>query len=184
MGLDGIEWQSMSTASPKPLPPRQQRAQRGVIGRVEAVDALERRNHGQRRAVDLVGFRDDAGDGAEPAHHAHRLGIGVMGEAVAEQRRIELVGLAVDVEISAREMGIEQGGAHVGHEAEQLLHIGVLGAPQRQGIEPRGREKGAWIDPAAMGRVEKEGRRQRGRPGHLEGWRKLGLDRLRLAWLI
>ena len=52
-----------------------------------------------------------------------------MGQPVAEQSRIELVGLAVDVEISAREMGVEQGGAERGDEAEQLLDIGVLGAP-------------------------------------------------------
>ena len=82
------------------------------------------------------------GDGAEPADHAHRLGIGVMGQPVAEQNRIELVGLAVDVEIGAREMGMEQRGAERGHEAEQLLDIGVLGAPERQRIEPGSGQKG------------------------------------------
>ena len=105
------------------------RAQCLVIGRVQPIDALERRPHGERLAINLVGLRNDAGNGAEPSHHPHRLRVGVMGEAIVEERRIELVGLAVDVEISAREMGIEQRRTHLGNEAEQLLHIGVLGAP-------------------------------------------------------
>ena len=62
----------------------------------------------KRLAIDLVGLGHDAGDGAKPADHPHRLGVGVMGQPIAEQNRIKLVGLAVDVEISPREMGIEQ----------------------------------------------------------------------------
>ena len=99
----------MSTARPNSLLRLdKQRAQRLVIGRVKPVDALERGADRERLAVDLVGLRHDPGDGAEPADHPHRLGIGVMGQPVAEQNRIELVRLAVDVEISAREMGVEQ----------------------------------------------------------------------------
>ena len=104
-----------------------------------------------------------------------------MGQPVAEQNRIELVGLAVDVEISAREMGVEQGGAEPGDEGEQLLDIGVLGAPERQRIEPGSGEKGLGIDAAAMGRIEDERHLKARRPRHREGRRKLGFDRFNLA---
>ena len=117
----------------------EQRSKRLVIGGIEPVNALERRADGKRLAVDLVGLRDDTGNGAEPSDHTHRLRIGVMGQPIAEQNRIELVRLAVDVEIGPREMGIEQGGAEPGHEGEQLLHIGILGAAERERLEPRRR---------------------------------------------
>src|SRR3990170_342063 len=147
-----------------------------------AVDPLERGSHGERLAVDLVGLRYDPGDGAETADHPHRLSIGVMRQPIAEQNRIKLVGLAVDVEISAREMGIEEGRAELGHEGEQLLDIGVLGAPESKGVEPGGGEKGPRIDAAAMWRVEDERHLQRFRPRHREGWRKVSRDRLSLMW--
>ena len=35
-----------------------------------------------------------------------------MWQAIAEQRRVELVGLAIDVEIGTREMGVEEGRAN------------------------------------------------------------------------
>ena len=153
-----------------------------VVGRVETVDPLERSSNGQRFAIDLVGLRHDAGDGAKAADHAHRLGIGVVREPIAEQNRIELIRLAVDVEIGAREMGIEERGAEFGDEGEQLLDIGILGAPKRQRIEPGGGQEGGGINAAAMGRVEDERHFEARRPRHREGRRKLGLDRFSLVW--
>ncbi len=155
--------------------------QRLVIGRIEPVDALKRRAERQRLAIDLIGFGDDTGDGAEAADDAHGLGVGVMGQAVAEQRGIELVGLTVDVEIGPREVGVEEGRAKVDDEAEQFLDESVLGAPQGLGIELGGRQEGARIDPAAMGRVEHEGRVQLARTRHFKRGRKLLIDRLGLA---
>jgi hypothetical protein len=48
-------------------------------------------------------------------------------------------------------MGVEEGRAERGDEAEQLLDIGVLRAPKRQRIEPGGGKKGLRVDAAAMG---------------------------------
>ena len=121
----------MSTATPNCLLRLgEQLLQRGVVGRIEPVDALQRGADRERLAIDLVGLRDDARDGAKAADHPHRLGIGIMRQPLAEQDRIELVGLAIDVEIGPREMGIEQGRAQIGHEAEKLLDIGILRAPE------------------------------------------------------
>src|SRR4029077_7300706 len=105
----------------------------------------------------------------------------IMRQAIADQRRVELVGLAVDVEIGAREMGVEQGAAERAHKAEQLLDIGVLRAPQRQRVELGARQEGAWIDAAAMWGVEHQGSGKLGRLRHLKGGRKLLLDRLSLV---
>jgi hypothetical protein len=105
-----------------------------------------------------------------------------MGQPVAEQNRVELVGLAVDVEISAREVGVEQRGAETGHKSKQLLDISVLGASKGERIEPGSGEKGLRVDAAAMGRIEDERHLKALRPRHGEGWRQLGLDRFNLAW--
>jgi hypothetical protein len=66
-----------------------------------------------------------------------------MGQPIAEKDRVELVWLAVDVEIGAREMGMEQGSAKGGHEAEQLLDIGILRTPECERIQPGSGQKRA-----------------------------------------
>src|SRR5262249_46624400 len=105
----------------------------------------------------------------------------VMRQAIADQRRIELVRFAIDVEISAREMGIKKRCAEARREVEQLLDIGVLGSPQRHGVELRGGKKASRIDAPAMGGVEDKGGGELGRSRHLERRIELGLDRLRLC---
>ncbi len=94
-----------------------------------------------------------------------------MRQPVAEQNRIELIGLAIDVEEGAREVGIEKGRAESGHEGEQLLDIGVLRAPERERIKPGGGKKGFRIDAAAMGRVEDEREFEALGPRHGKGRR-------------
>ena len=79
MEADGIEWQSIRTAMPKRLRVvLQQIGQGGVEGPIQPLDALERGPDRQPLAIDLLGIGDDAGDGAEPADDAGRLGIGEL----------------------------------------------------------------------------------------------------------
>ena len=81
-------------------------------------------------------------------------------------------------------MGMEQRGPERGHEAEQLLDIGVLGAPERQRIEPGSSQKCTRIDAAAMRGVEDEWPLQRFRARHRERRNKLPFNSLSLARLM
>ena len=80
---------------------------------VEPVDAVERLGQRQAVAIDLLAVGNDAGDGAQPTHDTHRLGIGVRRHRLGEKLRIELIGLAVHVEIGAREARRDQRHAQV-----------------------------------------------------------------------
>ena len=82
----------------------EQAPQRAVIGLVEALDAGERIVHRNALVVDFLGVADHPRHGAEPAGHPHRAGIGEGGQAALEHARIELIGLAIDVDKTAREM--------------------------------------------------------------------------------
>ena len=135
----------------------QQIGKRGVEGPIEPLDALESGADGQSLAIDLLGVGDDAGDGAEPAHHAGRLGVGELGHPAGEELGVELVGLAVDVQIGAREACGDQRRTQ-GHDGlEQLVDVAVFGFAQGMRIEPGGLQEGLGIDAAGMGRAEHDG---------------------------
>ena len=125
---------------------REQAPQRPVIGLVQPLDAPDRVVDRDALAVDFLGIADDARDGAEPARHPHRTGIGEGGQPPLEHARIELVGLAVDVHVAAREMRAHQRIAALDDAERKLVDEAVLGAPQRRHIEPRRGEEGARID--------------------------------------
>ena len=82
----------------------EQAAQRPVIGLVEALDPAKRVVDRNALAVDFLGVADHAGDRAEPARDPHRAGVGEGRQPAVEHARVELIGLAVDVDIAAREM--------------------------------------------------------------------------------
>ena len=84
--------------------PREQAAQRAVIGLVEPVDPPHRLVNRNALIVDFLGIADDARHGAEAARDPHRAGIGERRQPAVEHARIELVGLAIDVDVAAREM--------------------------------------------------------------------------------
>ena len=136
--------------------PRHQAAQGPVIGLVEALDAAQRVVHRNTLMVDFLGIADHARDRAEPARHPHRARIGERRQPPVEHAWIELVGLAVDVHIAAREMRAHEREAPPHHAGEQLVDEGVLGAPQLREVEPGGGQEGRRIDAAAMGRVEND----------------------------
>ena len=136
----------------------QQLGQRRVERPVQPLDALEGGADRQPLAIDLLGIGDDAGDGAEPAHHARRLGVGELRQPAGEQLGIELVGLAIDVEIGAREACRDQRRAERHDRLEQLVDVAILGLAQGVRIEPGGLQEGLGVDAARMRRAEHDRR--------------------------
>src|SRR5262249_58514562 len=96
--------------------------------------------------VDFLRVTNDAGDGAEAARYAHGAGIGEGGQAAVEHARVELVRLAVDVDVAARKVRPHQRMAAPGHAGDQLVDEGILGTAQGREIEPRRRQEFARID--------------------------------------
>ena len=118
----------------------EQAAQRPVIGLVEALDAANGVVHGNALAVDFLRVADHAGDRAKSARDPHRAGIGKGRQPAVEHARVELVGLAVDVDVAAREVRAHQRIAAAHHaRAIEFVDEAVLRAAQRRNVEPRGR---------------------------------------------
>ena len=91
---------------------------------------------GDALVVDFLRVADHARDRAEPAGHPHRARIGERRQPAVEHARIELVGLAIHVDIAARKMRAHQRIAARHHAGDQFVDEGVLRAPQRREIEP------------------------------------------------
>ena len=125
-------------------------AQHPVIGLVEPLDPRAAPRRPEAAAIDLLAVGDDAGDGAEPAGDAHRARVGEGRQPALEHARVELVGLAVDVEIGAREARRHQ------RRAERR--------PRRRRARRRRRPPSA-AGPCAS-RREPSGRRPGRRPRH------------------
>ena len=134
--MDGIEWQSISTRRAEiAMHARQQAAQRAVIGLVQPLDAPQRVVDRDALVVDLLRVADHARDRAEPARDPHRARIGERGQAAVEHARIELVGLAIHVDIAAREMHPHER-VPARHDAgDQVVDEGVLRAAQGREVE-------------------------------------------------
>ena len=140
--VDGIEWQSISTATPKAGARLEHKlAERAVVGLVDRVDAGQRLLHVEGAGVDLLALRDDAGDRAEAAGDAHRADVGVGRQVAREHLRVEFVGLAVHVEPGARKVRLEQRAAERGRVGDQLVDVGVFGAADGLFVEARGGEE-------------------------------------------
>ena len=127
-----------------------------MIGLVEPLDPPEALVDAEPGAVDLLPVGDDARDRAEAARDPHRARVGEGRQPAVEHARVELVGLAVDVEIGAREAGRHQRRAERHDVGKQRVDEGVLRAPERHGVEPRGGKERARIDGAGVRRVEDE----------------------------
>ena len=102
---DGMEWQSISTATPNfCVGARHQRFKHGVIGLVEGLDP--RQPFGERNAVGVDGLAlgNHAGNRAETSCDAQRARVGVGGRGLVEQFGVEFIGFAIGVEQGAGEM--------------------------------------------------------------------------------
>ena len=118
--------------------PLEQFIERGVIGFVQLLDPGQRDIETQRLGIDLFLIGDDAGYGAKSADDADCLRVGIGGQLASNERRIQLVRFAVDVQIGPREMGVHQWRAKIDHRHKQSLDVRILGFAQGQGIQPRG----------------------------------------------
>ncbi len=94
--------------------PGNQPPQAGVIGLVTALDALHRGGKRHAPLIDLHVLGDDARDRSQATGDASRIAVGKRRQRIGEHPRIELVGLAIDVHIGAREMRNEQRRAEAG----------------------------------------------------------------------
>ena len=133
--------------------------QRPVIGPVERVDAAFGLGKGHLRRVDFGARRDQAGDGAEARAHPVGAGLHVARQRLGEHLRVELVGLAVGVQIGARIEGAEERRPAVGSAGEDFVDEAVLGAPQVLLVEPGAGDEGGVVGRAAVGGGEDERRR-------------------------
>ena len=88
-----------------------QPAQDLMIRMIKAFDAPARLCKAELAGIDLLAIGDDPGDGAQTHAHPRRPGVDEFRQRVGKHRRIELIGLAVDVEIGARKPRRQQWGA-------------------------------------------------------------------------
>ncbi len=130
-----------------------------VKGLIQPLDPLDRRRKRQRLAVDLLAVSHDARDRSEAPGDPHGLCVGEVWQRLCKEFRIELIGLAIDVEVRTREPRSNEGRAQLCHIREQLVDEAVLRLPQRVGIEPRALQENAGIETARMRRAEDEGGR-------------------------
>ncbi len=118
--------------------------------------------------VDRLSIADDPWDRPEPGGDPQGAGIGEVGQRPVEHLRIELVGLAVDVEKGAGKVRAQHRRPERDAGQEQVIDESVLGPAQGQWIEPRGGEKGRGVVRARMGRIEHQRRAEARRFDHLE----------------
>ncbi len=140
--------------------PVHQGFQPSVIGLVIGFDP--RQPFGKRNAVaiDRPALGNHAGDDPEAAGDAQRARIGVGGRRLVEQLRIEFVGLAIDVEESARKISAKQGRAMQRRGGEQIVDHHVFRTAQDIEVERGGGEKVRRVVPARMRRGKHQRRGQ------------------------
>ena len=156
-------------ANAEPRPRRLHEVAQGlVVGRVKLIDAPLGVVEPESAPVDAGAVGNDLGDGAETGGQPRRGGGDVIGKRVVEHGRIELVGLAVDIDIGAREMRLQQRRAELGDGAEYLVDEGVFGAPEPGLVECRLGDEAGRVTVAAMRRGEHHRRRLFDRPDDLE----------------
>ncbi len=149
--------------------------QRAVIRLVKRLDPSQRVVDGKPLAIDFLPVADHARDGAEAAGHPHRAGIGKTRQASGEHPRIELIGLAVHVDIGAGKIDPNGRKAVFAQVSDQFVHERILGAAQRGEVDPGGVEEFERIDRAGMGRVEDDRRPPMRRLHDLERGRQLAI---------
>ncbi len=151
-----------------------------VIGLVQALDALQRIVDRNAPVVDFLRVADHARNRPQAAGNAHRARIGEGGQAAVEHARIELVGLAVDVNEAAREMGAHQRIAALDDAGDQIVDEAIFGTAQACPVPAAKCEELARIGRAAMGGIEQDRAGAFGRLDDLE--RRIELVARRRSW--
>ena len=130
---------------------RDHRAQFLMIGTMVAGDARLYLGDAEPSVVDSHGGADQAAHDAEAAGAA-MTGHDRMGPGLAEQQRVDLLLVAVGIDIAAREQGRQQRSAMSRRRREQLIDEGILGAPHH--LDRRGEIEVWRIDAAAVRGIE------------------------------
>jgi len=144
-----IQQQAEAEALQKPL---DLAAQGLVVGDVAALDPLERGDDGEPLAVDRLAVGHHAGDGAQPRRHPRAAAVGVVGQGLVEELRIQLVGLAIGIDVGAREERADRYCAQARGLAHQFVDVAVLRTAQIVGIEHGGRQHVLGIELAGVRR--------------------------------
>ena len=110
-------------------------AQGTVIRFVEFLDPRDRFLHGEPRAVDFLSVGHHPRHRAEAAGDTHGPRVGERRKPPVEHARVELVGLAIYVEIGPWEVRSHERRAEIDHGREQAVDIGVFRAAERQRVE-------------------------------------------------
>src|SRR6516162_1107151 len=138
-------------------------AQRPMIGAVQPFNPPLRLREAKLLRVNLLAASDYTSDRAKTHADPWRSCVDEFRQGVGEHARIELVGLAVYVNVSTREAGRQQGSAEARRRPEELVDKAVLGPPQSHRVEPRGGEEIGRIFGPAMRRGEDERQAARNR---------------------
>lgn len=132
---------------------RQQAAQAGMIGLVDRLDPRKRLVDRQPVGIDIHILGDDARHRSKTAGDPHGADIGIRRKRAFEHAGIELVGLAIDVQIGAREIRFEKRRADLRCRREQLVDEMIFGAANLVRIEPCRFQEGDGVAAAAMGEL-------------------------------
>ena len=138
-------------------------AQGPMIGTVQPFNPPLRLREAKLFRVNLFAAGDDPSDRAETHANPWRSCIDEFRQGVGEHVGIELVGLAIDVDIGTREARRQQRRAEVRCGPEELVDKAVLGPPQSHRVEPRGGEEIGRIFGPAVRRGEDERQAARNR---------------------
>src|SRR5690606_23214677 len=97
-----------------------------VIGKIERLDAVFRFAEAERTTVDLSGVAHKARNRAKPAGNADRGAVYIGRQPVGKHGRIELIGLAVEVEIGPRYVDPDQRSAKADDAGKDPVDMAVL----------------------------------------------------------
>ncbi len=131
------------------------------------LDAAVGLGEGELAVVDLAPLRHQPGDGAQPRGHPRGAGPRELRQGVGEHRRVQLIGLAVHIDVGARIPGQQQAAAMGGRRLQQVVDQGVLGAAHGVKAEPgRGAHvRGVMPSGVRGGEHQRGGRRAGGADG-------------------
>src|SRR5947209_6083804 len=125
---------------------REYTAQGPMIGLIQSLDAADGVVDGNPVRIDLLRLANDPRDRPKATGYAHGSRIGKGRQPAFEHARIELVRLAVHVDIAAGEVRPHERIAAPHHTDHKLIDEGILGPPQGCDIKPGSGEERARID--------------------------------------